>query len=78
MDFITGLPKPKGFDAILVIVDRFTKFLLYIACNKTCNARQLAELCLEKGFLFFGTPDKIISVEDLFLHHSSGENLLLP
>ena len=61
MDFITELPISNGFDAILVVIDRFTKYSLFIPCNKTCDARQLATIFLEKVFLFFGTPDKIIS-----------------
>lgn len=33
---------------------------MFIAYYKTCNARQLAELYLDKVFLLFVTPDKII------------------
>jgi hypothetical protein len=30
MDFISGLPKSEGFEVILVIVDRLTKFAYFL------------------------------------------------
>jgi hypothetical protein len=49
MDFITGLPAYKNkrrdadFDAILVIMNKYSKMLRYIPCHKTITALQLAE-----------------------------------
>jgi hypothetical protein len=49
MDFITGLPACKDkregadFDAILVIINRYSKMLCYILCHKTITVPQLAE-----------------------------------
>lgn len=61
MDFITGLPVSLSFDAILVIVDRFTKYSLFIPCNKTCTASDLATIFINKVFTYFGTPSEVIS-----------------
>lgn len=32
MDFIVALPKSHGFDAIMVVVDRFSKYTTFIPC----------------------------------------------
>ena len=67
MDFVTGLPpckNPAGgpdFDAILVVVDRYSKMARYIACNKTVDSPELAKLMWENVFSLFGTPDGIVS-----------------
>ena len=51
MDFITGLPPSKHggrvYDAILVVVDAFTKYALYLPCWKDINADQLLELMIK-------------------------------
>ena len=51
MDFITGLPPSKHggriYDAILMIIDAFTKYALYLPCWKDINADQLLELMIE-------------------------------
>jgi hypothetical protein len=67
MDFITGLPgckNPAGgpdFDAILVVVDRYSKMARYIACHKTVDSPELARIMWNQVFSIFGTPDGIVS-----------------
>lgn len=65
MDFITGLPEAifqlETVDAILVVVDRFTKYCLFFPVSKTINAAELAELFHNKVELKFGPPDGIVS-----------------
>jgi len=57
MDFIIGLPPTKirtkeVTNAILVIVNRYTKFLGYFAVIITITAAELADLFLERWLLF--------------------------
>jgi hypothetical protein len=67
MDFITGLPpckNPAGgpdFNAILVVVDRYSKMARYIACHKTVDSPELARIMWEHVFSIFGSPDGIVS-----------------
>jgi hypothetical protein len=50
MDFITGLPPCKNpargldFDAILIVVDRYSKIARYIACYKTVDSPELTKI----------------------------------
>ena len=52
MDFVTGLPPSRylnrAYDAILVVVDRYTKIAWYIYCLTTTIVEELAELFWEK------------------------------
>ena len=66
MDFITGLPPSLTYtgeacDAIMVIVDRFTKYVRYIPVQKTINAERLADVFLERVVAEHGTPLSIVS-----------------
>ena len=47
MDFMTDLPPCKGFDAIMVVVDRFTKMAHYIPCTKDIDAEGMATLYID-------------------------------
>src|SRR5258708_36591443 len=55
MDFIKQLPASEGFTAILVIMDRLTKQLLFIPTHDMVDAPQLAQLFLTHVFLKHGT-----------------------
>ena len=69
MDFITGLPPSVGlddrtYDAILVIVDRYTKMSLFIPTTKDVNAAQLARVFDDQVSNRFGMPRGIVSDRD--------------
>lgn len=66
MDFITGLPPSTddngvAYDAILVVIDRYTKLVRYLPCKKTLSAQQLATLLIKEIFTRFGIPTDIVS-----------------
>ena len=54
MDFITKLPKSKDpvtgitYNLIIVIVDRFTKYLIAVLFKETHTAEQLGHLLLDR------------------------------
>ena len=51
IDFITRLPPSKHqgqiYNTILVIIDAFTKYTLYLPYQKDINADQLSELIIK-------------------------------
>ena len=65
MDFITGLPPSKQsgsvYNAILVVIDRYTKIVRYLATTKTIAAAELAALFFNKIVYRFGILARIIS-----------------
>ncbi|KPM33865.1 hypothetical protein AK830_g12707, partial [Neonectria ditissima] len=66
MDFITDLPpvtreKGRVSDSILVIVDRFTKYSLFVPTSKRLTAEGLATLFLERVFQDYGLPKGIVT-----------------
>ncbi|CCO35435.1 Retrotransposable element Tf2 155 kDa protein type 1 [Rhizoctonia solani AG-1 IB] len=60
-DFITGFPKSKGMDAILVVIDSFTKFGHFIPTSSKATARDLAELFVTNVWKLHGLPVKTVS-----------------
>ena len=61
MDHITHLPPSHGYDAILVIVDRFTKMSKFIPANSTDDAVQLADQFMHHVVADYGIPQDIVS-----------------
>jgi transposase InsO family protein len=65
MDFITDLPPSESgkavYDAILVVVDRFTKMARYLPVRKDMDAEGLANVFLPHIVCRFGTPAGIVS-----------------
>lgn len=61
LDFIVGLPLSQGFNAILVVVDRYSKMVHLMQCNDTVNAKQTADLVLKNVVKLHGLPDDVVS-----------------
>ncbi|GJS92566.1 putative reverse transcriptase domain-containing protein [Tanacetum coccineum] len=73
MDFVTKLPKSsQGYDTIWVILDRLTKFALFLPMRETDPMEKLARMCLKevgdrvmlkvspwKGVVHFGKRGKL-------------------
>ena len=64
MDFIEGLPKPRGKDTILVIVDRLSKYAHFLALSHPFSAAMVAQLYVEHIFKLHGLPKTIVSDRD--------------
>jgi hypothetical protein len=60
-DMITGLPLDGGKDAILVIVDSFSKYGIMVPCSSKVTAKDIANLFLEHVWKRHGFPEKNIS-----------------
>lgn len=59
MDFIEHLPSSDGYDAILVIVNHFSKQGIFIPTHDTCTAKQLAHLFLINVFSKHSVPKHV-------------------
>ena len=64
MDFITGLPKSLGYDAIFVVVDMLTKVAHLIPVRKDHIAKDIAMIFMKQVFVYHGLPRRIISDRD--------------
>jgi transposase InsO family protein len=59
MDFIEKLPSSFGYNAILVIVDRMSKQVIFIPCHDNITSAQLAELFVIHVFSKHGVPTNV-------------------
>jgi len=65
MDLITGLPKSKGYDAILTIIDQgCSQGAIFLPCTTTITGPQITKLYLDHLYRWFGLPKQIISDRD--------------
>jgi hypothetical protein len=60
-DFIVDLPRSRGFDSIMVCVDRLSKMVRLIPCNKTISSEAAAKKFRDHVWKDFGLPSRIIS-----------------
>jgi len=60
-DFITKLPLAQGYDALLVVCDRFSKIAYFIATTEKTSAEELAKLFQDQVWRLHGLLESIIS-----------------
>ena len=64
LDFITHLPKVREYDAILVIVDRFSKYAMFVPTPKLFSTELTAQLFFKNVVKLWGILSNIISDRD--------------
>lgn len=76
MDFIEKLPKSEGYDTILVVVDRFSKYAHFMALKHPFSAQQVAQILLDQVVKLHVLPKTIVSGRDKFFSSSFWAHLL--
>jgi hypothetical protein len=61
MDFMVTLPPSRGFDAIMVVVDRFSKMTHFIPTEESAMAQETGRLFFTHMFKHHGLPKDIVS-----------------
>jgi hypothetical protein len=64
MDFIEGLPKSERRDAILVVVDRFSKYAHFFPSKHSFSAPKVAQVFLYDIVKLHGTPKSLVIDRD--------------
>ena len=70
MYFVKGLPKSQLKDAVLVVVDKFTKFVHFVPLSHLYLVAKIAQLYMQYVFKLHGMPTTIVSNKDpVFTSH---------
>ena len=64
MDFIIGFPKARECKSIFVVVDRFSKYSVFMVALEACQAEKVANLFFSHVVKHFGLPKDIVSDRD--------------
>jgi len=63
MDFIVALSRTqRGKDAIMVVVDWFSKMAHFVPCHKTDDSSHVAKLYFEEIIRLHGVSKTIVSI----------------
>lgn len=65
MDFLEGLPRSRGKDTLLVVVDRLTKYCHLITLSHPYSAMKVAQEVLNQVTKLHGVPVSIITDRDI-------------
>ena len=65
MDYKLGLLSTKwGNDCVFVVIDRFSKMAILVACMKNITTEATDKLFFELVWVHFGIPQTIVSNQD--------------
>lgn len=64
MDFITGFPKVQGYRSVFVVLDRFSKYAMFIPSPHECPIEEAVRLFFSNVVKHFGIPTDIMSDKD--------------
>ena len=64
LDFVEGLPKSQGYEVILVVVDRLTKYSHFVPISHPYSAAKVASLYMHYIFKLYGLLASIVSDRD--------------
>ncbi len=64
MDFMVSLPPSKGFDAIMVVVDQFSKMAHFIPTKDSATPQETGRLFFTHVFKHHDLPKDIVSDRD--------------
>jgi hypothetical protein len=54
MDFIDGFPTMKGMAVVMVVLDRFSKYAIFITVPESCSAKLAVKLFFANVVKIFG------------------------
>jgi hypothetical protein len=64
LDLITGLPRSESYNAVLVVIDKLTKFATYLPTSCTLNQQEFARLFVNKVARRYGLPLGMVADRD--------------
>lgn len=64
LDFIEGLPKSQGYDTILVVIDKFSKYSHFLPLAHPFSALSVAHLYFNNVYKLHGLPEALLSDRD--------------
>lgn len=64
MDFIVGFPKSRGYEVLIVVADRLSKYNYFVLFKNPFNAKRVANNFMKYVVCLHGVPWSIVSDHD--------------